>query len=147
MIKSPLLGSEKLLQCLQDQLGPGRKALLIAVDGVDGVGKSSLASWLGWQLGMPTVHLDFYVIRESSPLRWMTDELARMIGTRLDIGRPVIVEGIRILDALDQIKRSPDFLIYVRGADRHSFSRELSEYRMRQKPEVRAQFSLEGFSD
>jgi hypothetical protein len=30
-------------------------------DGVDGGGKSSLASWLAWQLGMPAVQLDLYL--------------------------------------------------------------------------------------
>jgi hypothetical protein len=103
MIKSPLPGSEQLLQCLQDQLGPDRKPLLIVVDGGDGIGKSSLASWLSWQLGTPTIHLDLYVVRDSTSLQWMTDELARIIGTRVDCGRPVIVEGIRALDALTQI--------------------------------------------
>jgi hypothetical protein len=112
MLKPPLSGSEKLLEPLQKELGPDRRPLLIAIDGADGIGKSSLASWLGWQLGMPALHLDLYLIKDSNPLAWRTDELARLISSRVDIGRPVIAEGILILDALDQISRRPDFLVY-----------------------------------
>jgi uridine kinase len=144
MLKSLLPRSEQLLQCLQDQLGPNHKPLLIAVDGADGVGKSSLASWLGWQLGMPAVHLDLYLLRDSKPLQWRTDELARIIGARVDCGRPIIVEGIFVLDVLEQIQRSPDFLVYISGEGGHGLSNLLSDYCLRQKPEAHAQFSLEG---
>jgi 2-phosphoglycerate kinase len=72
----PLLPrSYELLRELQEQLGPTRKPLLIGIDGAEGVGKSSLASWLAWQLGMPTVHLDFYLIHGTEPLAWMVKEL------------------------------------------------------------------------
>jgi 2-phosphoglycerate kinase len=70
MLKSPLPSSGELLRRVQDALGPNRKPLLIAIDGPDGVGKSSLASWLAWQLGAPSLHLDLYMIRDSKPLKW-----------------------------------------------------------------------------
>jgi 2-phosphoglycerate kinase len=50
-MKSPLPESAALLKKVQQCLGPNRAPLLIAIDGADGVGKSSLASWLAWQLG------------------------------------------------------------------------------------------------
>jgi hypothetical protein len=145
MLKPPLSGSEKLLEPLQKELGPDRRPLLIAIDGADGIGKSSLASWLGWQLGMPALHLDLYLIKDSNPLAWRTDELARLISSRVDIGRPVIAEGILILDALDQISRRPDFLVYVRGNGSHGLSKRIENYRKRQKPEERAKACLDGF--
>jgi pantothenate kinase-related protein Tda10 len=46
MIKSPLPESVALLEKVHECLGPNRLPLLIAIDGADGVGKSSLASWL-----------------------------------------------------------------------------------------------------
>jgi len=55
IIKSPLPGSEALLRKVQEALGPDRLPLLIAIDGADGIGKSSLASWLAWQLGAPAI--------------------------------------------------------------------------------------------
>jgi pantothenate kinase-related protein Tda10 len=65
IIKSPLLGSDALLRKVQKALGPDWLPLLIAIDGADGIGKSSLASWLAWQLGAPAIYLDLYVIRGS----------------------------------------------------------------------------------
>jgi uridine kinase len=145
MLKSPLSGSEKLLEALQKELGPNRKPLLIAIDGADGVGKSSLASWLAWQLGMPALHLDLYLIKDSNPLGWRAGELDLLIRSRVDIGRPIIVEGILILDALDQISRRPDFLVYVRGNGSQKLSSRIENYRRRQKPEELAKACLDGF--
>ena len=95
IIKSPLPGSEALPHKVQERLGPNRLPLLIAIDGADGVGKSSLASWLAWQLGAPAIHLDLYLVRDSDPLRWRCDELQAILNTRLvEHAKPVIVEGI-----------------------------------------------------
>jgi 2-phosphoglycerate kinase len=58
MVKAALSGSVALFEQVQERLGPNRLPLLIAIDGADGVGKSSLASWLAWQLGAPAVYLD-----------------------------------------------------------------------------------------
>lgn len=71
-----------------------RKPLLIGVDGIDGAGKSSFASWLSWQLELPAVNLDLYVVRGSSPIRWRSDDLRRVLEARQELQRPVICEGI-----------------------------------------------------
>jgi hypothetical protein len=148
IIKSPLSGSEALLRKVQEALGPDRLPLLIAIDGADGIGKSSLASWLAWQLGAPAIYLDLYVIRGSNPLRWRSDELQKIIHTRL-VGHagPLVAEGVLILDALSAIGRKPDFLVYVEGEGGHVLSSRIREYRMRHKPEQQAQFRLNGFAD
>ena len=147
MMKSPLPGWEKVLNHVRIDLGPERKPLLIAVDGVDNVGKSSFASWLAWQIAMPAVHLDLHVIKGSRPLQWRGQELARIVGSRIDNGNPVVVEGILVLYALDQILRRPDFLIYISGESTSSISRLLDEYRVRQNPEKVARTVLEGFKE
>jgi hypothetical protein len=147
MLKSSLPGSEDMLCRIKNALGPDRNPLLIAIDGADGVGKSSLASWLAWQLGMPTVHLDLYLIRGSRPLKWRTDEVARLIQIRLDLGKPIIVEGILVLDVLDQISHSPDFLAYVSGKGGNMFSNRLHAYHTRWNPSERAHYVLDGLTD
>jgi uridine kinase len=147
-LKSALPGSEALLCKVQECLGPNRLPLLIAIDGADGLGKSSLASWLAWQLGAPTIHLDLYLVRGSDPIRWRTDDLRRIIQTRLvEHAKPLIVEGILVLDALDKIERKPDFLVYVDGEGGHSLSGRLADYKARHRLEQRAQFRLKGFED
>jgi uridine kinase len=132
----------ELLGHVQERLSLNRFPLIIAIDGRDGVGKSSLASWLGWQLGMPAVHLDLYLVRDSNPLRWRADELDLIIQSRLGNGRPIIVEGIMLLKALRTLGRTPDFLIYVRGEGGHVLSNQLIEYDSQQRPEDQADFTL-----
>jgi hypothetical protein len=145
MIKSPLPESAALLERIQQRLGADRAPLLIAVDGTDGVGKSSLASWLAWQLGAPAIYLDLYVIKDSKPLRWR-GELLCLVHARLVVhAGPLIVEGILLLDALAQIGRKPDFLVYVDGQRGPGLSNRLADYRVRFKPEQQAHFRLQGF--
>jgi len=114
MVKEPLPRSVALLEEVQGRLGPNRLPLLIAIDGAGGVGKSSLASWLAWQLGAPAIYLDLYVIRGSHPLRWRTEDLRRGVNARLiDHAAPLVIEGVMVLDALAAIDRKPDFLVYL----------------------------------
>jgi uridine kinase len=148
MVKAPLPESVALLEKVQERLGPNRLPMLVTIDGADGVGKSSLASWLAWQLGAPAIHLDLYVVRDSDPLRWRTEELRRIINTRLvDHAAPLVVEGIMILDALAAVDRKPDFLIYIDGEGGHTLSGRLSAYRARQGPEAHANFRLRSFTE
>jgi pantothenate kinase-related protein Tda10 len=147
-LKSVLAGYQGLLAQMQKEHGPNRRPLLIAIDGPDGVGKSSLASWLAWQLEMPSLHLDVYLVRDSKPQRWRTDDLERAIRSRLDLGRPVIIEGVLLLDVLEQIGRAPEFLVYVQREDENEeqgvsdLHKSLIDYRLRRKPERRANFIL-----
>jgi hypothetical protein len=142
LLKSALPGYPELLEQVQKRLGPNRDPLLIAIDGRDGVGKSHLASWLSWQLGIPAVHLDLHLVRDSSPIQWRVGELKLIIQSRLEIARPIIVEGVMVLDALKQVGSPPDFQIYIRGKGGHGLSNPLVEYESRQKPEDRADFTL-----
>jgi hypothetical protein len=87
------------------------RPLLIGIDGIDGSGKSSAASWLSWQLKMPAVHLDLYLVRDSQPLTWRYDELSRLLEGQVVLQRPLIVEGVMLLQVLRKIRRAPDFLV------------------------------------
>jgi uridine kinase len=143
-MKLPIPRSEELLDQIKQALTPDRLPLLIAIDGVDGVGKSSLASWLGWQLGMPAIQLDLY-LTSLEPIQWLTPELQRAVSCRLDRDRPVIVDGILILDALDQIGRKADFFVWV-DSDRHSsLTPQMAAYRSRQRRTP--DFTIAGYTD
>ena len=64
-----------------------RRPLLIGIDAKVGLGKSSLAAWLSWQLEMPAIHLDACLIRDSEPLAWRLDDLRRVVdGCRILLG-------------------------------------------------------------
>jgi len=99
---------------------PDRKRCLIGVDGFNGAGKSSFAAWLAWQLGAPCLFLDGFLVPGKSPLSWRLDEVERLISARLDREKPkpIVVESVFLLDALRQLGRKPDLLIYVESEER-----------------------------
>jgi adenylate kinase family enzyme len=130
-IKLPIPRSDKLLEQIKQALTPNRLPLLIAIDGADGVGKSSLASWLAWQLGMPAIQLDLYLIN-LEPIQWLTSDLGRAVSRRIDHKCPLIVDGVLVFDALDQIGRKADFLAYVEGGKGISLAAQIASYRSRQ---------------
>ena len=75
----------------------GFSSLLIGIDGVDGSGKSALAAWLSWQLQTPAVHLDLYLIRDSHPMEWETEDLARILREwKNELQRAIVVEGVSL---------------------------------------------------
>jgi hypothetical protein len=140
-------------------LGPYRNPILLGFDGRDGEGKTSAATWLAWQLGMPTIHLDLFIRQSESDgaISWRTDDLARCLQAR---GRkPIIIEGVLLLEALSAIERSPDYLVFVEKAKpQHSrdrsldddledprefaLSNQISRYFERCNPSARADFKL-----
>jgi hypothetical protein len=143
-MKVPIPRSDELLDHLQEALTPNRLPLLIAVDGADGIGKSSLASWLAWQLGMPAVQLDLYLTNRQ-PVRWRTEDLARVVAHRLDRKCPLIIDGVLALDALDQIGREADFVIFVTGNYTTSpLASQVEEYQSRRELPERADFTIDG---
>ena len=140
-MKAPIQRSDELLDRIE-----ARRPLLIAIDGADGIGKSSLASWLAWQLGMPAVHLDLF-LTSLHPIQWLTADLKRAVDRRLDLKRPVIVEGVMVLDALDQIGRKADFVVHVEGVGGIGLAEQLVEYQDVRSLPSSADFSLDGYSD
>ena len=146
-IKRPILRSDELLDRINKALTPHRLPLLIGIDGADLSGKSSLASWLSWQLGMPTVQLDLY-LTSLHPIQWRTEDLARVVAKRIDTDRPIIVEGVLLLDALDQIERNADFLVFVKGGHAESsLAKQIEAYQLRREPLKMANFTMDGYKD
>src|SRR5260221_11403008 len=81
---------------IRDALGfpNDRRPLLIGVDGLDGAGKSSLAAWLSWQLEMPTINLDLYIIRDTEPVAFSSDHLIVAVESFMRMGRPESDGGV-----------------------------------------------------
>jgi uridine kinase len=142
-VKDVIPRSVELLYSVKKALTPNRLPLLIAIDGADGVGKSSPASWLAWQLGMPAVHLDLY-LTSLHPIQWLTPDLKRVVDRRL---RPVIVDGVMVLDALDQIERKADFVVFVKGVGSISLAGQLVEYQEQRSLPGSAHFTLQRYAE
>ena len=144
-LKRSLPGYTDLLDRVQVALTAQRLPLLIAIDGAEDCGKSSLANWLAWQLGMPAIQLDLYLIGDGR-LAWHMSELKNALARRHSTGRPIIIEGILILDALDQIGRKPDFVVHVRGGQENSsLFPQIEKYRARRKPVEISDYTIEGY--
>lgn len=134
----------ELLGFLKPKILPWRK-LTIGIDGVDGIGKSTLARFLAWQLEMPVLETDMFLEKEGYPnLRY--DELRSLIQSRHSHNRPVIVEGVRLLETLDKLEVLPDILIYViRPGCEGSLTlcQEYEKYQGKYKPQEKADYTFE----
>ena len=60
---------------------------------------------------MPAIETDLFLAEDE--LVWDTCRLEQLINARFDKSRPVIVEGILLLNNLERIGLKPDYLIYV----------------------------------
>ena len=89
---------------------------LIGIDGWPGAGKSTLADRLSERLGVRVVHLDSLLDmnRGAFTPNIRYSELERELKHR-----PLIVEGVCLLEVLSRAAAEPDVLIYVKKFDAH----------------------------
>jgi hypothetical protein len=73
------------------------------------------------------------------------EDLKRAVDRRGE--RPLIVEGVLVLDALEQIGREADLVVFVKGESTTSWAGRLIEYQKRRRLPDSADFSLNGYSD
>ena len=81
---------------------------------------------------MPTVHLDLF-LTNLHPIQWLKPDLKRVVDRRLDRKHPVIVEGLLVLDALEQIRREADFVVLVEGETTSTLATQVAEYQARRR--------------
>lgn len=133
---------EELTASLRGECTPWRR-LLIGIDGRDGEGKSTTARWLAYTLGMPALETDTYLLAGADDYTLRYDELGRSIASRLSRDRPVIVEGVFLLNTLERVGLAADILIYVKKRPAHKYSgleSRLKRYRAKYKPEQTAHY-------
>jgi hypothetical protein len=115
---------------------PQRPEGLIAIDGFPGSGKSTLARDLSAQLAVGVVHLDDYLIRNKGGfVEFLQYPKLKKVLHR----RPLIVEGVCLLEVLKRLDIRVDILIYVEGPKRRTkkispLLREASGYHKRFEP-------------
>ena len=133
-----------LFEKLRQVVLPWRR-LTIGVDGRDGTGKSTLARYLAFKLGMPALETDMFLIQLGPPAVYRTDDLGKVIEYRHQRNRPVLVEGVFLLSTLKKLGLAPDFFVYVESAE-SAGSRILAQafeaYEAECRPKEMSQFLL-----
>ena len=109
--RQPIPGVGDLLAHLRSFCLPWR-ALTIAIDGRNGAGKTSVARYLAWQLGMPVLETDLW-LSSTSPVTHRIEEIREVMRARHHRDRPVIIEGVMMLRTLELLGVQPDYLIFV----------------------------------
>lgn len=109
----------ELYSLIEKHIYPWRK-LTIGVDGRDNAGKSGLARYLAWELDLPAIDTDMFIISDDDPPSYQYADLGRLIESRHSLNRPVIVEGVFLLHTLDKLNVECDFLVYVENEEQTS---------------------------
>ncbi len=131
-----------LVDKLKGEIYPWRK-YLIAVDGITGSGKSGLARYLALELDMPAIETDMIRNMSETQPSYRVSELRHLIQSRHELDRPVIVEGIFLLDTLQKLGVEPDYLIFVENSEAdagYALRDSLPAYLTKYKPKDRANY-------
>ena len=99
-----------LCAAIKGILFPWRK-LLIAVDGRDHSGKTTIASFIAWQYSIPVIYTDFFLVNDVTSVRHDYEAIGSLITRRHELNRPVIIEGIKMLKILENVGCKADFLV------------------------------------
>lgn len=95
---------------------PGK---IVAIGGRPGVGKTTLGRFLAYHFNVSLIETDLFLVRGQGRLVYFDEAISHAVTARLDGGspRPVIIEGVVILQILERIRRKPDFEIHVTNPD------------------------------
>jgi len=104
----------------------GLPGVIVTIDGRDGVGKTTLGRYLAWHFNVTLIEADLFLIPSQDYLTHLDYQVNRIIERRFTLPRPVIVEGVSMLQLMKRINRVPDFAIYVTNPQ-HPGSRVLEQ--------------------
>ncbi|CAM5424843.1 hypothetical protein ATER59S_02457 [Aquamicrobium terrae] len=138
-------GIERDYLAIAEKLVPdlhGLPGKVVAIGGRPGVGKTSLGRFLAYHFNVSLIETDMFLVRGQGRLVYFDAAIAHAVMARIDSRRPVIVEGVVILQVLDRIGRRPDFEIYVENPDAPESEgdlwNEIVKYEQCYSPERRA---------
>jgi hypothetical protein len=89
---------------------------LIAIDGYQGAGKSTLARKLERQLGIRCVHLDSFLVPNRGTFV-QSLRLPELSGALQE--HPVLIEGVCLLTVMKHLRVKPDMFVYIKTAEPH----------------------------
>jgi uridine kinase len=124
----------------------GLPGVIVTIDGRDGVGKTTLGRYLAWHFNVTLIETDLFLIPAEDYLIHLDDQINRIIERRVTTPRPVLVEGVAVLQLMTRINRVPDFSIYVTNPVQSSsaiMDRRLFEYETAFAPLARSNVVIE----
>lgn len=101
---------DKLEPVLDDL--PGK---IIAIDGKPLSGKTTLGRVLACHFNISLIETDLFrsPLEQENELKYEEEEIKRIIQSRLNLPRPVIVESVVVQQLLKNIGFKPDYSIYL----------------------------------
>ena len=90
---------------------------VIAIDGAPGVGKTTLGRFLAWRFNVSLIETDLFMIKGLQRYDYRVSEVKNVVESRMESGRPVIVEGVVVQRLLKAIQHSASFHIHVTCPD------------------------------
>ena len=138
-----LAGYEDVVAGLEETLA-GLPGMIVGIDGRDGVGKTTLGRYLAWHFNISLVETDLFLdgTKESG---YDLDRLRSVIERRLAMPRPVLVDGICLLELFKHLGKASDVLVHVwntqhPGSD--ALAARLDAYEDRYEPAAVAQYEV-----
>lgn len=92
---------------------------IISIDGVDGVGKTTLSNKIAKELSLSNIELDDFVVENQDGYINHVD-YERLLD-KIISNKPLVVEGICILQILNRIQVNPCVSVYIKVVDRYGF--------------------------
>jgi hypothetical protein len=105
---------------------------------------------LAWEFNISLVETDLFLIPNQGKLVYLNDAITHVIKSRLEIPRPVVVEGVAILRLLQSLAFRPDYVIYVSSSDSpesRSLKKELAAYDVDFRPSTSADLVIDFVHD
>ena len=100
-----------------------RRRFTIAFDGNFNSGKSTLARYIAWKAGIPLIETDLFLIPDSGLKQYRYASMIKLIESRHQLDRPLLIEGVRILHSLNKVGIKPDLLIFCENTNNHACDR------------------------
>ncbi|MFH7041742.1 hypothetical protein ABT392_05420 [Paucibacter sp. JuS9] len=120
----------------------GLPGVLVAIDGRDGAGKTTLGRFLAWYFNVALVETDLF-LRDGE---YQIEAIRSIVDGRLAIPRPVLVEGIALRELLHRIGRDAAYSIHIRNtsfAGSLTLAQRLDAYELKYQPMQNANHRLE----
>lgn len=92
---------------------------IVSIDGVDGVGKTTLSVKIARELCLPIIELDDFVEENQGGYVNYIDYDCLL--EKIISNKSAVVEGICVLQVLNKIQIEPDVSVYIKVVDRYGF--------------------------